>query len=192
VLNGTGAPDNTVGHDGDFYLDTAAEVLYGPKAGGAWPTPGTSLTGQPGPQGPAGPAGPAGSAGSLDSLAGTPCENGTGTLKVTYAFQADGNNPATIICQQNSPELIITIDHGGNLFPGEGTVTSALGNIDCSGSGGTCSANFQAGTHVILTATPDAGSSFVSWSGCDSTSGQECFVTMNTGHFVTAQFMFNG
>jgi len=38
VLNGSGAPDNaTVGVDGDFYIDTAANVLYGPKASGAWP-----------------------------------------------------------------------------------------------------------------------------------------------------------
>ena len=66
VLNGTGAPGVSVGHDGDFYLDTVDDVLYGPKASGTWPATGTSLlgpkgdTGDPGPAGPAGPQGPQG------------------------------------------------------------------------------------------------------------------------------------
>ena len=69
VLNGTGAPGVSVGHDGDFYLDTAADVLYGPKSSGTWPATGTSLlgpkgdTGDPGPAGPAGPQGPQGDTG---------------------------------------------------------------------------------------------------------------------------------
>lgn len=32
-------PDATVGSDGDFYLDTAAGTLYGPKTAGTWPAP---------------------------------------------------------------------------------------------------------------------------------------------------------
>jgi hypothetical protein len=51
VLNGTGAPSASIGNDGDFYIDIAADVLYGPKTEGAWPATGTSLIG------PAGPAG---------------------------------------------------------------------------------------------------------------------------------------
>jgi integrin beta 8 len=36
-LSGTGAPSNSVGFDGDFYLDvTATNVYYGPKTAGAW------------------------------------------------------------------------------------------------------------------------------------------------------------
>lgn len=50
VLNGTGAPGGGLGADGDFYIDTAADDIYGPKTGGAWGGP-TSLIG---PQGPAG------------------------------------------------------------------------------------------------------------------------------------------
>jgi hypothetical protein len=37
VLSGSGAPDSSVGKDGDFYIDTSANMLYGPKAGGNWP-----------------------------------------------------------------------------------------------------------------------------------------------------------
>ena len=52
VLNGVGAPSNALGNDGDFYLDTATEDLYGPKAAGVWPTPPVSLIGPAGPPGP--------------------------------------------------------------------------------------------------------------------------------------------
>lgn len=52
ILNGSGAPNNSLGNDGDYYLDTDTYDFYGPKAGGVWPTPGQSLIG---PQGPAGP-----------------------------------------------------------------------------------------------------------------------------------------
>ena len=44
VLNGTTAP-TTQGKDGDFFLDTATNTLYGPKVAGAWPTTGTPLNG---------------------------------------------------------------------------------------------------------------------------------------------------
>lgn len=39
VLNGTGAPDEEMGKDGDFYIDTAVWNIYGPKADDAWPSP---------------------------------------------------------------------------------------------------------------------------------------------------------
>ena len=34
VLNGSGAPGSGIGVNGDFYLDTVAEKIYGPKAAG--------------------------------------------------------------------------------------------------------------------------------------------------------------
>ncbi len=48
ILSGIGAPGGAVGQDGDFYLDTQAETLYGPKANGAWPATGTNLIGPAG------------------------------------------------------------------------------------------------------------------------------------------------
>ena len=41
VLNGVVPPQSGNGVDGDFYIDTAAEVIYGPKAASAWPVTGT-------------------------------------------------------------------------------------------------------------------------------------------------------
>jgi microcystin-dependent protein len=47
VLNGTGVPSPALGVDGDFYIDTATETIYGPKTAGVW-GPGTSLIGSVG------------------------------------------------------------------------------------------------------------------------------------------------
>jgi len=47
VLNGVGAPGSTIGVDGDFYIDTATEDIYGPKTAGVWGPP-TSLIGSVG------------------------------------------------------------------------------------------------------------------------------------------------
>ena len=50
--NGTIAPSNIVGGNGDFYLNTSTYCLYGPKATGAWPATCVSLIGQSGLSGP--------------------------------------------------------------------------------------------------------------------------------------------
>jgi hypothetical protein len=44
VRNGSGTPSAGLGVDGDFYLDTASNLIYGPKTGGAWGT-GVVMTG---------------------------------------------------------------------------------------------------------------------------------------------------
>ena len=50
VLNGSGPPDDGLGADGDFYLDTSADAIYGPKSSGTWGNA-TSLIGASGPSG---------------------------------------------------------------------------------------------------------------------------------------------
>ncbi|MEY3048646.1 MAG: hypothetical protein RL365_684 [Bacteroidota bacterium] len=65
VLNGNTNPAPGTGVNGDFYINTATNTIYGPKANGAWPA-GVSLVGPAGvagPQGPAGATGPAGPTG---------------------------------------------------------------------------------------------------------------------------------
>lgn len=44
IQTGTGAPASTVGIDGDWYIDAAALKLYGPRAGGVWPSTGTAMS----------------------------------------------------------------------------------------------------------------------------------------------------
>ncbi len=57
ILNGKGAPKNSIGSNGDFYIDTRSLLFYGPKSKGKWPTP-QSI------QGPIGPSGSDGKNGS--------------------------------------------------------------------------------------------------------------------------------
>ena len=59
MLNGSGAPASGLGNDGDFYIDTNNDDLYGPKASGSWGSA-TSIV-----QGPTGPTGATGSAATI-------------------------------------------------------------------------------------------------------------------------------
>jgi uncharacterized repeat protein (TIGR01451 family) len=68
---------------------------------------------------------------------------------------------------------------------GSGTITSNPSGINC---GGVCSFPFVANTDVTLTASPDSGSSFSSWSGCDSVSGNSCTVNITSGKLVIGSF----
>ena len=52
ILSGTGQPVG--GQEGDFFIDTATDTIYGPRTAIGWPVPGTPLKG---PKGPAGPTG---------------------------------------------------------------------------------------------------------------------------------------
>ena len=68
VLNGSGAPAGGTGAEGDFYIDTAADAIYGPKTGGAWGSA-TNLVGPAGATGPTGPAGADGADGVFSAIA---------------------------------------------------------------------------------------------------------------------------
>jgi hypothetical protein len=50
IRYGTGAPANGLGVDGDFYINTSNNFIYGPKASGTWPA-GVSIVGPQGPSG---------------------------------------------------------------------------------------------------------------------------------------------
>lgn len=67
---------------------------------------------------------------------------------------------------------------------GSGSVTSSPAGIDC---GATCTANFNSGTVVTLTATSASGSYFSGWSG-DCAGTAACTVTMSALRTVTATF----
>ena len=72
---------------------------------------------------------------------------------------------------------------------GSGTVTSNPAGINC---GNTCSAAYNSGTQVTLTATPDFLFAFVGWSGGGCSGTGACTVTMTANTTVTARFAFLG
>src|SRR5437773_907927 len=78
--------------------------------------------------------------------------------------------------------ITLTVNRAGT---GSGTATSSPPGINC---GATCSAAYDSGTVVTLAATPAAGSTFSSWSGCNTVSGTICTVTMTAAKSVTATF----
>jgi hypothetical protein len=84
-----------------------------------------------------------------------------------------------------SSEFTLNVTKEGT---GDGTVVSNPAGIEC---GGTCSADFTAGT-VVLKASPDNESLFVSWKGCDvgGANGRECKVTGSANQVknVSAKF----
>ncbi len=107
----------------------------------------------------------------------TPC--GTDSACIVTMDADKGCNAIFDLTQYN-----LTLSRTGI---GSGTVTSSPAGIDC---GGTCDADFNEGTAVSLTATPDIGSSFVSW-GDDCSScgtGSTCNITMDEDKACSATF----
>ncbi len=78
-----------------------------------------------------------------------------------------------------STQYALSVTRAGT---GSGRVTG--GGIDC---GATCSASFDSGTAVTLTAVAGSGSTFGGWSGACTGTGT-CTVTMTAARAVTATF----
>lgn len=91
-----------------------------------------------------------------------------------------GTMTASVVCF-NGP--MITLDFGGT---GTGSVSSSPVGLGCTQS---CSAQFTSGSNLILTATPNAGSTFAGWAGCTSVAGTICSIQdLTTNITVTAIF----
>lgn len=81
-----------------------------------------------------------------------------------------------------SGQFQLTVTKAGT---GRGRVTSAPPGIDC---GATCSARFDAGARVTLTAFPESGSVFGGFSGGGCSGAGACTVTLLADTTVTATF----
>src|SRR5205823_4585379 len=135
--------------------------------------------------------------------------NGDGTFREPVSFGAGVNPTSVAIGDLNGdgrPDLVVTNFNSDNVSVlinntavssstftltvtkagnGSGTVTSSPPGINC---GATCSAVYDNGTVVTLTATADAGSTVTGGSGCDAVSGTTCTVTMSAARAVTITF----
>src|SRR5438132_13973836 len=89
----------------------------------------------------------------------------------------DSSKSATAAFVPITYTLAVSVGQGG-------TVTRSPAGIDC---GATCSASFNAGTPVALTATPANGWSFQGWGGACSGTGT-CSLTMDASKSATANF----
>ena len=117
----------------------------------------------------------------FDSWSG--CDSASGST-CTVAMNADKSVTATFN-QDTAPavQYAITVNKSGT---GNGSITADAGTISWAASTGT--ATYDANASVILTATASKGSTFESWSGCDTSSGSTCTVEMNAAKTVTATF----
>ncbi|MFB9311756.1 Ig-like domain-containing protein [Nocardioides plantarum] len=97
------------------------------------------------------------------------------------SFVLDRDSTATAVYAHDPYAL--NVARGG---AGSGTVSSDVAGIDC---GETCSASYDAGSTVVLTATANApGSTFAGWDGACSGTAPTCTVTMDDARDVTASF----
>lgn len=104
--------------------------------------------------------------------------DGTETADVTVNIKDDDNPPAQ---PTPTPRYNLTIEKTGN-----GTITSHPTGIDC---GEYCSqSGIQRNTNIILTAAPDSGYIFESWTGDCSGTTLETTVSMNQDKTCAATF----
>jgi uncharacterized repeat protein (TIGR02543 family) len=104
----------------------------------------------------------------------------TGTSTCSVAMNAAQAVTATFTATATGTQTLnVTVSGTGSAV--------ASGVVSCST--GTCSTSVASGTVVSLTATPATGWKFSAWSGCTSTSGNTCSVTVSAAKTVTAAFV---
>jgi len=104
-------------------------------------------------------------------------------LAITFAVGCRGvsNGPT----QVGPGAMSVTVNATS---PATGTIVSTPAGINCPG---TCSANFDDGTQVVLTEAPGAPSTFATfggWSGACTGTATTCTITVNGSEAVTATF----
>jgi hypothetical protein len=126
------------------------------------------------------------------------------TMTVEFRPSATGERNANLTIHQNIPlpdqgtplqlfgtgtgtqpptgghTLTVTVDASAMA----GGVTSGPAGIDCRD---TCTATFDDGTDVTLTATYDQGGGHVTWGDCDMLDGDNCIVHLTADRTITAQ-----
>jgi len=116
-----------------------------------------------------------GSCGSANVSATMP--EGTGgasNIVIGYSF-VTVNNPADPTCPGGGTEATLGVQVSPTGF---GTVTSLTGGISCPTQ---CISAFPVGASVGLTATPTQNHTFFGWTGCTTSSGNTCTVTIPVG-----------
>ena len=101
ILSGTGAPSSGLGSNGDYYLDTAASRLYGPKSAGAWGS-GVVLIGPIGTTGPSGATGAKGDTGAKGANGATGAKGDKGDIGDTGPQGPAGKSSRCVVLKTSS------------------------------------------------------------------------------------------
>jgi hypothetical protein len=125
----------------------------------------------------------------------------TGTTFTSWGGDCSGTtNPLTVVIDV-AKNCSATFTGGGSTStkyslsltsPTNGTISSDVGGINCGSGGTVCSAQYDTGASVKLTATPAANATFTSWGGTDCTGTTSPFtMTMDKSKSCTASFTAN-
>ena len=157
VLNGTTVPSTAIGVNGDFYINTATNTLYGPKAGGNWPS-GTSLIGPTGATGPqglqgiqglTGPTGPTGATGSQGPIGLTGTTGLTGPQGIQGPIGLTGATGQTGAIGSTGPQGPIGLTGSNGLNALIKTTTEPAG-VNCTNGGTKIETGLDANSNGIL------------------------------------------
>ena len=120
--------------------------------------------------------------GTFTASVGSTLSDGQHTIGVRVRDAAGNWSPAQWTMLTVAPPVTLTVNRNG---PGTGSVSSSPDGISC---GATCSAGFDYGAQVTLTATPDHGSAFTGWSGGVCSGTGTCEVTLTADTTIWANF----
>jgi hypothetical protein len=151
VLNGSVDPTSE-GEDGDFYINTTTNEIFGPKAGGTWPSSGTSLVGPAGADGAPGADGADGADGNtvLNGSVDPTSEGEDGDFYINTASNEIFGPKASGTWPSSGTSLV---------GPAESATTYAIGD---KALGGTVFYVNSDGTHGLVAANQDQYAS-VNW-----------------------------
>jgi hypothetical protein len=152
ILNGTADPTSQ-GVNGDFYINTTTNTIFGPKAAGAWGT-GVSLVGPAGADGADGADGAPGATGA----AGTNGTNGqgvpTGGTTGQYLRKTSSTDYATAWDTLTLTDLGITDGTTGQVLTTNGSGGFTFTTVSGGGGGAT---NLDGLTDVVITGPVSTG-----------------------------------
>jgi hypothetical protein len=136
VLNGTSNPTSE-GADGDFYINTTSNMIFGPKASGAWPNSGVSLVGPTGTAGTNGTNGFPGAAGinGINGVNGAPGANGLDGKTVLNGTSNPTSEGADGDFYINTTSNMIFGPKASGVWPNSGV--SLVGPTGTAGTNGT-------------------------------------------------------
>jgi hypothetical protein len=140
VLNGAGVPASGLGADGDFYIDTSADTIYGPKTAGAWGSA-TSLVGPQGEQGIQG----------IQGIQGEPGADGADGLGLpTPTFPTDEGKVA--VARAAASGYALEAVSGGSGLEARATATATTASL-ANNASGDVSVTIPKGCVVLTIAT---------------------------------------
>lgn len=121
ILNGNIVPTSAIGSNGDFYLNTSNNTLYGPKGSGNWPSNGTVLVGSKGDPGIPGAPGAQG----IQGIPGVPGNSlpGIGKTVTSGGTITIGNGQEAVLKD-------LTLDLADNAVTSAKIADGTIGNID--------------------------------------------------------------